>query len=517
MSLFGIVGFSVKIWFEAERTSWPRPKECKDCGVVAPDPEAPGNLPGMVDEALARGRAFCQTSPLHISECAIGCSLVCHPTGKGHLAVLDQEALELLEAFHEPVTLAEVVERQTRWSFSLLATVAAHFLRLGLISFADDPSTSVFSDPPTTVSAWLHVSNACNLRCSYCYVSKTTEHMSEETAFRAVDAVFRSALRRKARALVLRYAGGEASLVMPRVCAIHDYATKLAEKHGMGLHALLLSNGVMLTRRMIDALKARQMGLMISLDGIGAAHDSQRPFAAGKGSFSFVERTLQRLQANELTPHISVTVSQRNLAGLPELISYLLERDLPFSLNYYRENECSTHLRDLQLADRQTIEAMRNAFALIEKRLPRHNLLDTLLDKADLENAHQQTCGVGHNYLAIDQFGGVAKCHADIRSTVTTIEADDPLLVLQQDQTGLQNVPVDEKEGCRSCQWRYWCTGGCPLLTWKATGRTDVKSPHCSIYQALFPDVLRLEALRLLTYETPYVGLPRDRELPATC
>jgi uncharacterized protein len=35
------------------------------------------------------------------------------------------------------------------------------------------------------------------------------------------------------------------------------------------------------------------------------------------------------------------------------------------------------------------------------------------------------------------------------------------------------------------------------------TGRYDRKSPNCHIYQALFPDVLQLEALRLLRYTEP--------------
>ncbi|HEY4032612.1 MAG TPA: SPASM domain-containing protein, partial [Ktedonobacteraceae bacterium] len=113
------------------------------------------------------------------------------------------------------------------------------------------------------------------------------------------------------------------------------------------------------------------------------------------------------------------------------------------------------------------------------------------------------TCGVGRNYLVIDQRGGVAKCQADIKQTVTTIDRDDPLQVIRDDLKGIQSLSVDEKEGCRTCEWRYWCTGGCPLLTYRATGRYDVKSPNCNIYKALFPEVLRLEALRLLQYESP--------------
>jgi len=42
-------------------------------------------------------------------------------------------------------------------------------------------------------------------------------------------------------------------------------------------------------------------------------------------------------------------------------------------------------------------------------------------------------------------------------------------------------------------------------LTYRMTGRYDIQSPNCHIYQELFPDVLRLKALRLLTYTTPII------------
>lgn len=48
--------------------------------------------------------------------------------------------------------------------------------------------------------------------------------------------------------------------------------------------------------------------------------------------------------------------------------------------------------------------------------------------------------------------------------------------------------------------WRYWCAGGCPVATFAATGRYDVKSPNCGIYKAIYPEALKLEGLRLLKY-----------------
>jgi uncharacterized protein len=88
-----------------------------------------------------------------------------------------------------------------------------------------------------------------------------------------------------------------------------------------------------------------------------------------------------------------------------------------------------------------------------------------------------------------------------IRKPVTTVNAHDPLAVIRADLIGVQNLPVEEKEGCRTCEWKNWCAGGCPITTQRATGRYDIKSPNCNIYKALYPEALRLEGLRLLKYQ----------------
>jgi uncharacterized protein len=62
----------------------------------------------------------------------------------------------------------------------------------------------------------------------------------------------------------------------------------------------------------------------------------------------------------------------------------------------------------------------------------------------------------------------------------------------------IRNLSVDEKAECRTCTFRYRCAGGCPLETYRVTGRWDIKSPNCNIYKTLLPEALRLEGLRLM-------------------
>ena len=503
----------MEIWLDSTPTHWFTRSECDDeCYECKEHSNSPSlKFPPIAADLQHILTGYLQQAmPLHMQECSAGRWLVCNPTGSGQLVVLDQQTLFLLEQFRAPTSLSTVQHVLSTYPPEDIEEAVALFYSMGFLRELGECNPINKESQFHTLSAWLHVTNACNLRCDYCYLYKTSEHMASDTAQRAVDAVFRSATKQGFKQVKLKYSGGEASLHMANVVAIHDYAAQLAQKHAITLRASIFSNGVSLSQRAIAHLKERNIGIMISLDGIEAYHDRQRPFINGQGSFKYVDRTINSLLMHDFAPHISVTVSQRNLAGLPDLLSYILEREMTFSLNYYRDNECSAHINDLQFGEQQTIAAMRSAFAIIERQLPRWSLLWSLIDKASLQTPHHHTCGVGQSYLVIDQHGGIAKCHADIKRTVTTIDADDPLQVIKNDPTGVQGLSVDEKEGCRTCDWRYWCTGGCPLLTYRITGRSDVKSPNCNIYKALFPEALRLEAMRLLKY-TPPVALMKVR------
>ena len=111
---------------------------------------------------------------------------------------------------------------------------------------------------------------------------------------------------------------------------------------------------------------------------------------------------------------------------------------------------------------------------------------------------HDKTCGAGDLYLVINHRGKISKCHMELDFPITSVFEKDPLLDLQADQTRFQNISVDAKIGCSKCQWRYWCTGGCPLLAQRTTGQVNSKSPYCNVYKIAYPELLRLEGLRIM-------------------
>ena len=433
-------------------------------------------------------------------------TLVASPATLGRVAVLDRKEMAFLSTFAAPRTLDDCAPMLPVDKVERLTCL---WLDLGLLAPAQsdcacastDSTCRAVSAASSILIAWLHLTDRCNLRCAYCYLPHVREDMSYETGRAAIDASFRSALANGFQQVKLKYAGGEPLLRFPLIVDLHRYAQSQARDHGLDLEGVVLSNGTLMTTEMVETLKSLDLRLMISLDGLGRYHDNHRPYAGGRGSFKDVSEAVDLALASGLVPSISVTVSSRTADRLPEIVAWILDRDLPFSLNFYRENDLSASHEDMQLDEQKIINSMLAAFKVIENNLPRRPFLGGIIDRANLSVSHTHTCGVGQNYLVFDQNGQIAKCQMHIRKPITDLHVADPLAVIRADQIGIQNLSVEEKEGCKTCEWKHWCAGGCPLATYRATGRYDIKSPNCNIYKALFPEALRLEGLRLLKYQ----------------
>jgi uncharacterized protein len=415
-------------------------------------------------------------------------------------AVLNRTVFSLASLFNSPRQLTEIPEHWHR-DYGVEA-IKATLTKLVSLSFLipEDCKTCNLTEKSSILSAWLHVTDRCNLRCTYCYFPHNSVDMSQQTGQSVIDAIFRSALGHEYRHIELKYAGGEAILRFNFINELHRYATGLANLHKLEVNGVILSNGTLLNSKIIREIQTLDLQLTISLDGIEKNHNRQRAYANGNSSFEIVLKNIELLLSCGLTPTISVTVSGCNVEGLPELMAWLLKHDLPFYLNLYRENDYSKSYKNLHLEEEKIIQGMLAAFKVIEANLPRRSLLGSLIDRSDLSTAHLRTCGVSSNYLVFDHLGQVSKCQMEMHSPVTTYKVEDPLALIQADKIGIQNVSVEAKVECSGCEWKYWCTGGCPIMTYKATGRYDVKSPNCRIYKTLYPEAIRLEGLRLIKY-----------------
>src|SRR5690606_393090 len=99
---------------------------------------------------------------LHMQPLSSEHTLVFNPHNNQGVAVLNQAAKQVWEHFHSP--------HRPDTLDTTLTPVVAELVQAGLLEPVGS-QLEVQRGDPRTLSAWLHVTNECNLRCDYCYVS----------------------------------------------------------------------------------------------------------------------------------------------------------------------------------------------------------------------------------------------------------------------------------------------------------------------------------------------------------
>lgn len=424
-----------------------------------------------------------------------------NPSG---IVVLDTLAESILNRFYEPKKInavEDVLSCDHEEEYQTIIKLINNKLLISADALSPDQILHEGDQLSEELTVWLHITNQCNLRCEYCFVDKTIHKMSVDTVEKSIDAIFRSAQYNAFKGVKIKYAGGEPTLNFKVLQHAHEYAKDKFANSEITVKEIILTNATHLNPEMVDYLKDNSIQVMVSLDGLGVDNDVQRHTLSGRGSFQNIDAGLKLLASREILPTISITISNKNCQAVPELTRWLLAQELPFTFNFYRENQFSANIEDLAINDASIINSLLLAYNEIESNPPSYSILDMLSDRAQLSASHSHTCGVGSSYLVIGHNGQVSKCHMLLHQPITTIYTENPLRVVRNDIESIQNPSVESKLECNKCDWRYVCTGGCPALTYRATGRFDVKSPNCNIYKSIFPRILEVEAIRLLKRE----------------
>jgi uncharacterized protein len=369
----------------------------------------------------------------------------------------------------------------------------AQLYELGLLQEGSaPPQTTTTLHTAAPLEAWLYLTRACNLACAHCFVSKDVRRMSLETGLRAVDRLFELAETHGHPEVKIKYAGGEPTMNWDLIPALHQRAKSRARETGLHLTEVLVTNATLLNRERLQFIKEEGFRLSISLDGFGAGHDRQRPVRNGNPTFERVFQSVLLALEMGLKPYLIITITRLNVDEVPALTAFALDHRLLLNLNFYRPH----HLNDTLAADPTDLtRALQQALKVIEANLPDYNFMEGLIDRSNFGAAHQHVCGAGRNYLSIDTDGSVLPCHMLTGYNLRGI----PLHMLASPRfDDFPNPPIDHRNGCNTCKWRYWCAGGCPIHAMNITGTSNVSSPYCSVYKAVYPELVRLQALQLL-------------------
>lgn len=342
------------------------------------------------------------------------------------------------------------------------------------------------------LGVWLQITNECNLRCTYCYVNKQKEVMSFDTASETIKKIFAFSQKKKLKKITFKFSGGEPLLEFRQVIKINDLIREYARKTKIKTVSIVLTNGLLLNDTNVKILKKNNFRAMVSLDGLGSIHDLTRRRPNGLGSFDAVSFGISNLQKNNIPFNVCVTVTKHNVAHLPELTKYLLNKKINFIFNFYRD----TPLAQEKLNPRNTdlIRSLKKTCRLIKKSpVTLQPLLSSLLDKVNLNHARFNVCGRCLNYLVIRADGQLVGCQMTLSEPLTCITDHNPARILNPRYH--KPLSVKNKKHCQKCSWRYVCAGGCPLFM---SDNKEQRPYYCPTYKKLIPEIIKTEAANLL-------------------
>jgi len=351
--------------------------------------------------------------------------------------------------------------------------------------------------PIEKIGVWLHLTDACNLRCSYCYLPHDPITMEIKVAKGAVKKAFDMAKKYQSSEIDIKYAGGEPLYTLANLLEIDKYAKELSTEQTIRYRGRIISNGTMLDSDKINAIKEANLALTISIDGLGE-YNNQRLYSNQSSSIDDILSNIKLCIEKELYPTINIVVGEHNIEGLPSFTKWLLEHNLKFAFSFVRNHQYSQEFR--QLEEQKIIDGLLATFEVIKANLPNYTLAHLVSDKMNPLIAHNYSCGAGENYLVFNPKGEIAKCHMELNKTVSNYLSPDPIADIRQDAKFVRSVDVDTIDECKACEIRYFCTAGCPIETYQHRGSYNQKSPNCNIYKAIYDELLKLEALRLIQY-----------------
>jgi uncharacterized protein len=418
---------------------------------------------------------------------------------------LSHSTLNIYNVFHSENILIQKNEyHYIYWSRNFNSGVFVTNSRLDKIrsNVSEKSSFKLLSTLPVPnnnkITAWIQITDICNLNCSYCFVPKSKNKMNILKGKTIIDSILESAKCNNVSRVHLKYSGGEALSNKNLFFELHQYAIQQSVLYNIELTSVLLSNGYLIDNEIISKLKSLDTKIMISIDSIlqnnKFEHKSLNSLLMSNSNILF------ELKNSGLLSDISITLTQQNIKELPTLVEYFLINDLPFSLNFYRPYDNSTDF--LILNEDIAVEYLKKTYKIIEKYLPNRNYLSTLLDRVNLSFPHNYTCDAGISYINFDTEGHIFKCQMDIgnKSPISKINSD-VLSTIINDKSTFSNTNIDEIDKCSNCEIKYFCTGGCPNDIYSI----KISNLYCGIYKKLYRDILILEGLRILKYEQPEI------------
>lgn len=330
---------------------------------------------------------------------------------------------------------------------------------------------------PRVISAYLHVTQRCNLTCAGCY--SLDEHRNSLADAPLSD--IKHALESLAAAGVMQVivSGGEPFL-REDLPEIVEHA-----KRTCGIASItVLSNGTRMTEDALERLAPNVDCVSVSFDGCSA---SAPAYIRSEQRFDELVEAVKMVQRAGIAAHIIPTVHAKNVHDLASYVQ--LSRDLGASLNFSLLTcEPNDEVLGGLLPGDEELSLLGRALLTLDNGKP----LPAMDAPVGVNLTVKRSCGAGCKSLSVDADGTIYPCHMLHRPELAMGNAFTGSVAdaLQTDVSRMfQAFDAAEFEDCGTCRYLRICGGGCRARSLFESGSLESKDSYCRMTQAFY-DVL---------------------------
>jgi len=327
---------------------------------------------------------------------------------------------------------------------------------------------------------------SCNFACTYCY-QEGYENQHGMPDPQILDSFFQYVQHEFAgRKKYITVFGGEPLL---SGATYKDTIIQLLDKaKEAGLETAFVTNGYTL-EQYADILKPyRIREVQVTLDGPEQLHDLRRPLKGGGSTFERIAAGIDKALANNLTINLRVVVDRQNIAGLPALAQFAIDRGWTKHPKFktqlgrnYELHYCQTD-RDKLLTRVGMYQEIYNLLGshpeILEFHKPAFSISKFLFENGELPSPLYDSCPGTKTEWAFDYTGSIYSCTATVGKKEEALGTFYPTVSKREELIEQwQERDVTSIKECETCNVRLACGGGCASVAFNKTGK--IVSPDC--------------------------------------
>lgn len=371
---------------------------------------------------------------------------------------------------------------------------------------------------PKITSAFMVLTQQCNLGCKYCFVLQKPRSMTLNTAIDATEFLAKNAAEIN-EIPSINYFGGEPLLKWDEI--IVPLTTYIRRKFGNNFQLSMTTNGILLDEEKLEFMRTNGIGFMVSIDGDKKTQDLNRPCKNGCSSFDILAPKLPLFLKYNPSMTFRATVDHDNVTEYLNNHKFAIENGYNnafFIVNVFSkwsEKEKEELRRQIKMTADYYLELITKGKEISFN--PFHTMFNKIerIKEAVASNSFRTAgegllaygrCGLGASkFASIGTDGKLYSCQemsdnddtgrdfiigdiyngTDNQKRMEIINKFDPKRVHSSD--GMK---------CETCPFNYICDGACSINNYFANGDLNIMpSILCFYYQSLYEEALRLYEL----------------------